>query len=101
MVESTMLLSVCMPHSGHDEEDYIKALETVWDTLTKSREGGATDLFICGDLNIEFTLGNANEDLHGFDGIDWYGMFGPECKEVARTQSPIRKIALVTTIERL
>ena len=79
MVGSTMLLSVNMPHSGH-EEDCIKALETVRDTLTKSRAAGATDFFIGGDLNIKFGLDNANEDLHGLDSIDWYGMYGPECK---------------------
>ena len=48
------LLSVYMPHSGRDEEDYIEALETVRATLTEDRETGATDLFIGGDLNIEF-----------------------------------------------
>ena len=37
------------------------------------------DFFIGGDLNIEFRLDNVDEDLHGLDSIDWYGMYGPEC----------------------
>ena len=58
MVGSTMLLSVCMPHSGRDEEDYIEALETVRATLTEWKKAGAADFFIGGDLNIEFRLGS-------------------------------------------
>ena len=61
-----MLLSVYMPHSGRDEEDYIEALETV--------------RTISCDSNIELKLGNADEDLQGLDSIKWYGMYGPECK---------------------
>ena len=48
VVGSTMLLSVCKL------EGYIKALETIRDTLTKGREVEATDFFVGGDLNIEF-----------------------------------------------
>ena len=51
-----MLLSVYMPHSGYDEEDYIKALEMVRDTLTEGRRAGAVDFFIAGDLNIELLM---------------------------------------------
>ena len=36
-------------------------------TLTEGRETGVTDFFIGGDLNIEFRLDNAKEDLHGLD----------------------------------
>ena len=48
-----MLLSVCMPHSGRDE-DHIEALETVRSTLTEGKKARAVDFFIGGDLNIEF-----------------------------------------------
>ena len=67
-------------HSGHEEEDFVQALETVRDTLTEGRKGGATDFFVGGDLHIEFRPDNANEDPHGLDSIEWYGMCGPECK---------------------
>ena len=63
MVGSTLLLSVSMPHSGRDEEDYIEALETVRATLTEGRETEATDFFIGGDLNIEFRLDTASENF--------------------------------------
>ena len=76
MFGSLMLLSVNMPHSGRDEEDYIEASETVRASLTE----GAVDFFIGGDLNIEFRLDTADDDLHGLDSIDWYGMYGPECR---------------------
>ena len=75
-----MLLSVYMPHSGRDEEDYIEALETVRATLTEGRKAGAVDLYIGDDSNIEMKRGNADEDLQGLDSIEWYGMYGPDCK---------------------
>ena len=54
MVGSTMLLSIYIPHSGRDEEDYIEALETVRAALTEGRKAGAVDFFVGYDLNIEF-----------------------------------------------
>jgi endonuclease/exonuclease/phosphatase family metal-dependent hydrolase len=80
LVGSFMLLSVYMPHSGLDEEDYIEALEVVRTTLVEGKKAGATDFFIGGDLNIELKLGDTEEDLNGLDSIDWYGMYGPECR---------------------
>ena len=74
MFASTMLLSVYMPHSGHGVEDDIKALETVSAILTESRKAGAVDFIVDGSINIELRLGNAGEDLHGFDSIEWCGM---------------------------
>ena len=44
---------VDMPHSGHDAEDYIEALETVRVTLSQVRKEAATVFFIGGDFNIE------------------------------------------------
>ena len=35
--------------------------------------------FIGGDINIEVKLEPGDEDLQGLDGIDWYGIYGPEC----------------------
>ena len=84
-----------MPHSSHDEEDYIKALETVRDTLT------AVDFFIGGDIGVGLRLGKANEGLHALDSIDWYGMYGPECKGGGEDTIAHEKNTLVTTIERL
>ena len=75
-----MLLSVHVPHSDPNEEDNIEAMETVRATLIEGKEAGAVDLFVGGDLNSEFRLDNVNEDLHGLDSIDWYGMYGPECR---------------------
>ena len=75
-----MLLSANMPHNGCDEEDYIEALETVRATLTEEKKASAVDFFIDGDLNIEFRLDNVNDDLHCLDIIDWYGMYGLECR---------------------
>ena len=40
---------------------------------------GAVDFFIGGDINIELKLEPGDEDLHGLDGIDWYGIYGLEC----------------------
>ena len=75
--EGQRCTAIYIPHGSHDEEDYIKALETVRDTLTKGREAGAMDFFVGGDRNIELRLGNAGEDLHGLDSIGWYGLYGP------------------------
>ena len=71
-----MLLSVHMPHSGRGEEDYIEALETVRNVMAEGRTAGVVDFYI----NIEMRLGIADEDLQGVDSIEWYGMYGPECK---------------------
>ena len=32
------------------------------------------------DLDIEFGLDNIDGDLQGLDCIEWYGMYGPECR---------------------
>ena len=45
-----MLLSVYMPHSGLDEEDYIEALEVVRTTLVEGKKAGAVD--ICTDWTV-------------------------------------------------
>ena len=80
MVGSTMLLSVKMPHSGRVEEDHVEAFEMVSTTLIEGRNADAVDFFIGGDINIELKLGNAGKDLQDLDSIEWYGMYGPECK---------------------
>ena len=92
-----MLLSPKMPHGGRDEQDYIEALETVRVNLTEGKKAGAVDFFICGDLNIEFRLDNADDVLHGLDSIEWYG---PSVEEAVRIRSPRRKTELVTAFER-
>ena len=66
--------------SGRDEEDNIDALGTVRAALTEGRKAGAIDFFFGGANNIQPRLGNAGEDLHGLDSIEWYGLYGPECK---------------------
>ena len=75
-----MLFSVFMPLCGRDEEDYIEVLEKVRATLTEEKKEGAVDFFFGGDLNIELRLDNVDDDLHSLDSIDWYGMYGPECR---------------------
>ena len=80
MVGSVMLLSVNMPHSGREEEDHIEALETVRVTPTEGKRAGAADFFIGGDLHTELGLDNTGGDLQGLDSIEWYGMYGPECR---------------------
>ena len=44
----------------------------------------AEDFFIGGDINIELKLETSGEYLQGLDGIDWYGIHGPECRRVSR-----------------
>ena len=72
-----MLLSVCLPHSGRDEVDDI---ETVRNVMTEGRVVGAVDFYIGGDINVDVSLGDADEALQGLDSIVWYGMYAPECK---------------------
>ena len=91
MVGSTMLLSVFMPHSGRDEGDYIEALDMVRATLTEGRKAGAVDFFIGGDINTELRLASREEDLHGPDSIEWYGLYGPECRGGVRTSLPMKR----------
>ena len=62
MVSSTMLLSVHLRHSGHDEVDYLEALEVVRDTLTKGKRAGAADFFIGGALG-SISIGMGCTDL--------------------------------------
>ena len=73
-----MILSVYLPHSGY-EEDYFATLEDVRDIMGEGKKQGAVDFFIGGDINIELKLEPGDEDLQGLDGIDWYGIYGPEC----------------------
>ena len=79
-VGTTMLLSVYMPHSGFDEVDHIEALESVRATLTEGKRAEAVDFFFGGDLNIELKLDIADDKHRGLDSIEWYGMYGPECR---------------------
>ena len=80
LVGSSMLLSVEMPHSGRDEEEYIEALETVGNIVTEGGMAEAVDFYIGGDINIEMKRGTTGEDLQGLDSIEWYGVCGPECR---------------------
>ena len=50
-------------------------------TLTVGRRvgGGAVDFFIGGDPNIELKLEKDDDEKQGFDSIEWYGLYGPEC----------------------
>ena len=67
-----MILSVPMPHSGFDEEDYFAGC------AHPHRVGSGSFFFNGGDLNIELNLETGDEDLQGLDDIDWYGIYGPE-----------------------
>ena len=80
LVGSMMILSVYMLHSGCDEEDYIMMIEAVRDIMSEGKSMGTVDYFIGGDLKIELKLETDHEDLQGLDGIDWYGIYGPECR---------------------
>ena len=66
-----MLLSVCLPHSGLDDVDYIEALEVVRATLVEEERMGAVEFFIGGDLNIELKLCLADDGNGGSDSIEW------------------------------
>ena len=93
-----MLLSVYMPHSGRDEEDYIEALETVRNIMTEGRRAGAVDFYIGGDINIELKLVNTGEDLRGLDSIEWNGMYGPECRGGGEHVISRQESAVVTVV---
>ena len=79
LVGAMMILSVCLPHSGFDEEDYFATLEAVRNIVDEGKKLGAVDFFIGGDFDIELKLEPGDEDLQGLDGIDWYGIYGLEC----------------------
>ena len=66
MVGSTLLLSVYMPHSGRDEEDYIEALETVRATLTEGKTAGAVDFLfaVTSILNLGYRGGGEDTIAH-------------------------------------
>ena len=49
------------------------------DIIGEGKNMGAVDFLIGGDINIELKLEPDHEDLQGLDGIDWYGIYGPEC----------------------
>ena len=75
-----MLLSVYVPHSGYDEVDNFGALESVRAALTEGKREGAVDFFVGGDLNIELKLDIADDEHRGLGSIEWYGMYGHECR---------------------
>ena len=87
LVGSTMIKSVYMPHSGYDEEEYITTLDVVREIMLEGKNMGAEDFFIGGDINIELKLDNDHKDFQGIDGIDWYGIYGPECRDERRRHS--------------
>ena len=50
-------------------------------TLIEGKKAGAVDFFfIGGDLNFELRLDNTGGELQGLDSIEWYKMYGPECR---------------------
>ena len=99
LVGSTMILSVYMPHSGCDEEEYIATLEAVRDVMGEGKHLGAMDFFIGGDINVELKLEPDHEHLQGLDGIDWYGIYGPEClgggEDVTTYEKKMRRLQLL------
>ena len=46
LVRSSMLLTVYMPHSGHDDEDYIATLEAVRSIMNEGKKMEAVDVYI-------------------------------------------------------
>ena len=79
LVGAMMILSVYLPHSGFDEEDYFAMHEAVRNVMDEGKKLEAVDFFIGGDINVELKLSPGDEDLQGLDGIQWYGIYGPEC----------------------
>ena len=75
LVGSAMIMSVYMPHSGYDEEEYSATLDAVRHSLMEGKNLGAEVFFIGGDINIALILDDDHEDS-----IDWYGIYGPECR---------------------
>ena len=96
-----MILSVYLPHSGHDEEDYIATLEVVRCTMDEGKKMGAMEFFIGGDINVELKLEPDHEDFQGLDGINWYGIYGPECLGCGKDVITYEKIEVVTVTERV
>ena len=82
-----MLLSVKMPHSGRDGEDYIEAVDTVRATLIEGKRAGAVDFFIGGDLNIELRLDKPMVNTKAWTVSNGTGCTGPSAEEAARIQS--------------
>ena len=95
-----MQRSVDMPHSGHDEEEPYRDAGGS-EAHYEGKEVGATDLCIRGDINIELKFETTGEDLQGLDGIDWYGMFAPECRGGGEAVVTCEKIVVVTAIDRI
>ena len=56
------------------------------------------DFFIGGDLNIELMLDIAEDEYRGQDSIEWFGMYGPECKGGA--DDITKNIEVVPVIQR-
>ena len=96
-----MLLSVHITHSGYDEVDNIEASESVRAILTERKREGAVDFFIGGDLNIELKLDMADDEHQGLDSIEWYGMYGLECRGGGEDTTACEKNELVPTTARL
>ena len=72
--------SIYIPHSTCNEEDYVATLEAVRDIMGEGKKLGPVDFFIGGDIHIELKLEPSDEGFQGLDGIDWCGIYGPECR---------------------
>ena len=87
-----------MSHSGHDEEDCIATLEAVRNNMNEGRKLGAVVFYIGGGINIELKLEDNGENIRGLDGIDWYGLHGPECRGGWEDVLLTGKVEMVTAI---
>ena len=58
LVGSTMIMSVYMPHSGYDEEEYSATLDAVWDILLegKNQERRISSLAVISILHSNWTM---------------------------------------------
>ena len=94
-VASSMLLSVCVPHSCRDEEDHIRGAGDCVNIMTEGKMAGAVDFNIRGDINIEMKLGGTGEDLQGLTSLTGIVCKDPNAEEEGIMSSHTRKLRLL------
>ena len=99
-MHDSFAVSLHVEHSATDV-DFIEALESVRVILTEGKRSGAVDFFIGGDLNVELKLNIADYGHKGLDNIEWFWMYGPECKGGGEDIVVCEKKRMVPVIARL
>ena len=91
IVGAMMILSVCLPHSGYDEDDYFGTLEAVRSIMDEGKKLGAVDFSSVVASTLNSSLSQATKIFRDSMALVGMGSVGRNVSEVAMTWSHVKR----------